>query len=300
MARDILDVSEKRFSYSASNVLKSCERMYAFRYTLGVEKDADIDDDAAALRFGKAFHSVCELTNHDVRKFNTSMLTKAAFDNCLNTEDTTKVYACLKSYFDLHSKSKLECVGIELEIGDENLVGYIDAVMADRNGNFWIVDLKTSGLVVDTLFARLHKDVQLNLYAAHVEQVVAKINATADRKLDLAKFQGCRYRVVAKPRTVPKTGESFEAYATRAAPEAYDVYIPIDKMDPESALREIRELQTKAKAITLDNSRCNRANCVQWQRPCDFFSQCHGATFTECKESAKVFTTKNQIDQTKG
>jgi hypothetical protein len=300
MARDILDLSDRRFSYSASNVLKSCEKQYCFKYVLGVEKDTDIEDDAAALRFGKAFHTVCELTNHDVRKFNTSMLTKAAFDNCLNTEDTTKVYACLKSYFDLHSKSKLECVGIELEIGDENLVGYIDAVMADRNGNFWICDLKTSGLVVDTLFARLHKDPQLNLYCAFAEQVVEKINAASNRKLDIKKLQGCAYRVVAKPRTTPKTGESFEAYAARAAPEAYDVYIPIDKMDPESALREIRELQTKAKAITLDNSRCNRANCVQWQRPCDFFSQCHGATFTECKESAKVFTTKNQIDQTKG
>lgn len=300
MAREILDLSDRRFSYSASNVLKSCEKQYCFKYILGVEKDADIEDDAAALRLGKTFHTVCELTNHDARKFNTNMLTKAAFDNCLNTEDTIKVYSCLKSYFNLHSKSKLECVGIELEIGDENLVGYIDAVMSDCNGNWWIADLKTSGLVLDTLFARLHKDVQLNLYAAHAEQVVAKINATADRKLDLAKFQGCRYRVVAKPKTTPKMGESFEAYATRAAPEAYDVVVPIELMNPKEALEEIRELHKKAKEVTLDNSRCNRQNCIQWNRPCDFFSQCHGKTFTECKESAQVFTTKTMIDQTKG
>jgi hypothetical protein len=180
------------------------------------------------------------------------------------------------------------------------LVGYIDAVMKDRNGNWWIVDLKTSGLIVDTLFARLHKDVQLNLYAAHVEQAMQIINNGRANKLEMSKFQGCRYRVVAKPRTTPKTGESFEAYATRAAPEAYDIVIPIELMNPKEALIEILELRKKAAEVTLDNSKCNRNNCIQWNRPCDFFSQCHGKTFTECKESAQVFTTKNMVDQTKG
>lgn len=299
MAREILEVSDRRFSYSASNVLKSCQRQYVLKYTLGVEKDPDVEDDATALRFGKAFHTVCEWTNHDVRKFTVALMTKAAFENCLNTEETTKLYACLKSYYDLHSKSKLECIAIELEVGDEDIVGYVDAVMEDRNGNFWIVDLKTSGLVMETLFARLHKDPQLNLYAAYVNQAMAIINNGRAKKLELSKFQGCRYRVVAKPKTVVKTGESYDSYAARAKPAAYDVVIPIHKMDPEAALREIKAAAAEAAALTLDNSKCNRANCLSWNRPCDFWSQCHGDTFTTCKDNAIVFTSENMSDQTR-
>jgi len=293
MSRDILDVSDRRYSYSADGVRKTCEAQYCYKYTLGIEKDADAEEDAAAFRFGKAFHQVCEHTNHEARLFNMDILSRAAFENHVNTEDATKVFACLQSYYQLHAASKLQCIGIELEIGNEEYVGYIDAVMADANGNWWIVDLKTSGMVVESLFARLHMDPQLNLYAAFASQIAEKL------KIPLEKFVGCRYRVVTKPRTVPKTGESHATYAARANVETYDIEVSRSDMDPQAALYEILEGREKAKAISVHTFRRNRANCLSWNRPCNYWSNCHGKTFTECVASAKVFTTKSMNDRTK-
>lgn len=293
MSRDILDVSDRRYSYSADGVRKTCEAKYCYKYTLGINKDSDAEEDASALTFGKCFHTVCEHTNHEARLFTPDILTRAAFEGQVNGENCTKVFACLKSYYQLHAASKLKCIGVELEIGNEEYIGYIDAIMADANGNWWIVDLKTSGMVVESLFARLHMDTQLNLYAAFAYQVADKL------KVPLEKFAGCRYRVVSKPRTVPKAGEGYESYAARANVETYDVEVPLDVLNPREALEEILDGRAKAKEITVTNCKKNRANCIFYNRPCEYFSQCHGKTYTECVAATKVFTTKTMNDRTK-
>jgi hypothetical protein len=292
MAREILEVSDRRFSYSAAGMLKTCEKQYAMKYILGVEKDPDSDEDATALRFGKAFHKVCEDTLHDYRNFNMDMLDRACFDNNLDTQAKTKVYACLKSYWALHAASNLICRGLESEIGDDNFVGYVDAVLIDSQGFWWVTDLKTSGMIVDSLFARLHKDPQLNFYGAFAGQLAEKF------KLEMSKFAGCRYRVVSKPRAEPKPGESLQSYVSRANVETYDIEIPISLMNFQEAYESMVADREKAAAMTLENAKCNRQNCLIWNRPCPYWSQCHGKTFTECKDSVRVFTTKTMCDRT--
>jgi hypothetical protein len=293
MSRDILDASDRRYSYSADGVRKTCEAKYCYKYILGIEKDADASDDAAAFKFGKAFHEVCEHTNHEKRLYTQQMLTKALFDNNVDAEEAPKVYACLMNYFTLHTASRLSCIGIELEISNDWYVGYIDAIMADANGNWWIVDLKTSGLVVEQLFARLHRDTQLNMYAHFAAMVAEKL------KIPLEKFAGCRYRVVTKPRTVPKPGEGYEAYASRANVETYDIEVPYELLSTEEAYNDIYEGSLLAKQITLANCKKNRSKCLDWNRPCEYWSQCHGKTYSACLAAAKVFNTKTINDRTK-
>lgn len=288
----LLTENDRRHSYSASQMLATCERKYYYKYILGVAQDADAVDDPRALLFGKTFHKVCEDTQHDGSQFKMEMLDRAAFENNLEAEDKFGVYACLVSYYSIHKTSKLFVRAIESEIGDDTFVGYVDAILMDINGNWRICDLKTSGMIVEQLFARLHKDPQLNFYGAYAGQLAEKYG------LDLSRLVGCSYRVVQKSRSKPKAGESMAAYAARVAPEAYSIEVPIEMMNFQESYENMVMSQQKGKSLTFETAKCNRKNCLDWNRPCEYWSQCHGKTYTECKDSAKVFTKSTMIDLT--
>jgi hypothetical protein len=282
-----------RFSYSGGNMAMKCQRKWYLKYIMKVEVDSDSQDDALALREGKALHTVLEFSNRDARGYKEEYLIAAAKEQSLDNESFYKVYACLYSYYRLHAPSGLSVAGTEVEVGDDNYVGYIDSVMVDRNGYWWMEDTKSSGMVMETLFARLEEDQQLNLYAFYAPQVAEKL------KLDLSKFAGARYRVVQKPRLVPKNNEPLKDFAKRADAKAYDVEIPVSAMNPVAAY----QLHMKLRATMLglkDEDICpNRQACIDYNRPCEYWSHCHkGKTFTECKSGVKVFTYATMTDRT--
>jgi hypothetical protein len=290
---EILEVIEKKISYSGMSMLRKCRRKAYLRYKLRVERDADLEDDALALRFGSAFHKVCELTQHEKTRYTQQILNECCKAESLEYEEVAKVYACLMSYYRLHTASRLRCIGLEMEVSNEFILGYIDAILVDTNGFWWICDLKTSGMIMESLFARLHRDPQLNLYANFAGQVAQKFN------LDTSKFSGVRYRVVSKPRSAPKIGESLDAYSLRAAPEMYDVEVNAAELDYVEAFEDLMQAKQELDSLSLETAQCNRSACLEYNRPCEYWSQCHGKTYTECKESVRVFTLKNIVDRTR-
>lgn len=294
-----------RLSYSACCQLQSCQKQFYLQRIAKVAKDSDVTDDATALTYGKCYHRVLELTRHSQANF-----TMPLFDSVIkehfpevvsdgfltvtgdNKELQYGVYACLQSYYELHAKRKLELVGVEVEIGTENeMLGYVDAVLQDSYGFWWVLDLKTSGLVQEPLFARLHTDPQLNLYAAYAWQLCNKLD------LDPEKFAGCRYCVVVKPRIAIKN-DTIEAYAARVKPKIFDVEIPAFKLNPQVVMQHYKELNVVADSITTDNALRNYSACLTYNRPCDYWSHCHGNIYTNCVQEASAFTCDNIIDRT--
>jgi hypothetical protein len=290
-------IESRKFSYSACGVYQSCQRKYLLKYILQVDQDSDVEDDGAALRFGKAMHSLLELYKHDYRLMGKEEFKKAhekiMEENLIvDQEITTQILACVVTASELHLRSKLIVAGIETEIGDEDIIGYVDLTVADSHGHWWITDLKSSGLVLDSLFARLHKDPQLSLYAHYAQMLAEKL------KLDINKFQGVRYRVVQKPKTKPKMGESVSAYRTRADILCHEVIISKEMLPTDDQHRKMKKLKEESKRLTEETAEKNVNNCVQFFRPCEFWSQCYGATYTECLNKLPRFTQKNISDQT--
>lgn len=282
-----------KFSYSAGNMASKCKRKWYLKYIAKAAFDADVQDDALALKEGKALHEVLEFSLRDAANYKEEYLTQAVRNQELNQESMYRVYACLFSYYRLHAPSCLTVVGTEVEVGDENYVGYVDSVMADRNGNWWIEDSKSSGMVMETLFARLAQDTQLNLYAYYAPQVAEKLG------LSMNKFAGVRYRVVQKPRIVPRAGEPLKDYARRADCKAYDVEIPRHLLNPQVAYDQHMALRSEMVGLTEETACPNRQACIDYNRPCEYWSHCHnGKTHSECKESVRVFTFATMTDRT--
>lgn len=282
-----------RLSYSGGNMAMKCQRKWYLKYIKKAEVDSDSQDDALALREGKAMHMVLEYSNRDARNYKEEYLITAARENSLDNESLYKVYACLYSYYRLHAPSGLTVVGTEVEVGDDTYIGYIDSIMADSNGNWWMEDTKSSGMVMETLFSRLEEDQQLNLYAHYAPQVASKLN------LDINKFVGARYRVVQKPRIVPRLNEPLKDYAKRADAKAYDVEIPLAAMNPTNAYSLHMKLRDNMMNMSEQDACPNRQSCIDYNRPCEYWSHCHkGKTFTECKAGVKVFTYATMTDRT--
>jgi hypothetical protein len=295
--KEKIPIENRRFSYSASTTYQSCHMKYWLKYIEQVDKDPDVEDDGDALRFGKAMHSLLELYRHDYRWMGKPEF-RLAHDKIME-ENTitdpavqTQILSCGVTASELHIRSKLEVVGIEVEIGDRDIIGYVDLVVGDVYGWWWIVDLKSSGLVVESLFARLHKDPQLSLYAHYAPMLAERL------KLDVNKFAGVRYRVVQKPKTKPKQGESVSAYCTRADILCHEVVVDKAHLPTDEQFTKMKRLKQGAMILTHETAEKNVGNCIQYFRPCEFWSHCYGATYTVCKDMLPRFTQKNISDQT--
>lgn len=284
-----------RLSYSSASELMSCPRKYYLRKVLKAEPDADIPEDMGAFAYGKVLHGVLELCQHERLRFRYEMIEelmrKEGVDP-FNAEVKYGVAVCIDRYFTLREKTKLKIVGFEVEIGGEDIIGYIDFVAIDVNGNWMIGDLKTTSMPNKNMYPRLLKDSQLNLYAAHAGQVAEKLN------LDLNKFAGCLYCAITKPRTVIKPNENVMSYVTRATCDVTEIQIPIALMNPEQAMKDILSLKQVAENLTEETAMCNHSNCFSYFRICNFYSKCHGVSYTECMESLNTYTQANAIDMT--
>ena len=243
--------------------------------------DSDSEQDTTALRVGKAFHQIQEDCLHDKKKFVGPIASKAWLDNEI-TEETQRqmiLAMCLK-YWDLHSKQGLKVVGCEMEIGDEDVIGYIDAVMQDENGFWYIVDLKTAGRLNASLLSRLSHDVQLNLYSYYAHQVAAVYG------LDLSLFAGTRYRVTTKCTIKQQKKETGLAFRDRCfgKVESYDIFIPARDLIPEETHTGILKMRDEGmRILNMPESEVpqNRSYCENYFKPCEWWSQCYGNTFTD-------------------
>jgi len=288
----------RRFSYSASQMLQSCERKYFLKYVLDMPKDSDVEEDANALIWGKAYHWALETAQHARDNYRAESLLTHCKEQGLEQADFFRIAASVNAYFNLREKSYLHCIACEIEIGDENFVGYIDLILGDASGFWWITDMKTSSIISDNTFSKLTEDSQLNTYANFAQQVATKLG------LKIENFAGVRYNVVSKTRTTPKPGETIAAFIGRTNVECHEAVIPVAALKPVETYEKILRLKKRSDEMKvhmdITKTEQNRGNCLQWSRMCEWASQCSfsGMTATESLQNIKVFTGTSMIDQT--
>jgi hypothetical protein len=278
----------KKTSYSSMKTLQNCEQEFWHYRLAKTPPDSDYED-SDALGFGSAFHQVLEKSMHNA--FHKEHLIEAMEEHKVHEADMGPLMAMGRRYLQLHKLSNLKVIKCEQQIETPEFVGYIDMIMVGEDGSWWIGDLKTTSRFDEkNLIPRLPKDMQLNLYA-HFKDWIARAY-----DLDPAKFAGCRYRAVTKPKIVQKGKESVEDYAIRVAEkvDVYDIEVPYSMMDPNSAWELLIEAHKRSLELQAGEvPRKNYNGCISYFKPCKYFSQCHGSLFSESHGKVKVHTIES-------
>ena len=275
-----------RLSYSSASLLQSCSQKYYFHKIAGVAKDTDTLEDEKAFNVGKVFHFVMEKTHHS-RTDDIGELLKHACKEFDVENEMPMLHGMILKYLETHKLSGLKCAKTEFEMSNDNFIGYIDAILWDENtGEWWVCDLKTAASFSEITAAQLHDDTQLNLYSYFAEDMARQFS------YDPTKFRGCRYRVTTKSKLKQKEKENYAQFVGRCyeAVKSYDVIVPIETMCPPKAMA--RHLRLFAESLKLRDGTAqplqNFGACGTYFKPCQFWSQCHGSTFTECKARVKI------------
>ena len=276
-------------SHSSCNLINSCERKYYYKKISQVAPD--VEQEQRHFILGKVFHLALENILHKQEEFSEEILAEAAREEGLeNPSDIAMIEAMIIKYLLLHSKSELDVVVCEIAVGDEDTIGYVDAIMQDKNGFWYITDLKTAGRFDDNLMARLMKDQQLNLYAYFIDQIAYTLD------LELEKFAGCLYRVTTKATIKWNKRETRKEYIERVYDriESYSIFIPKEILNPKAAYETVIKAQKRATVLSsseeTEAKQCFNS-CFDYFRPCDFFSQCYGYKHYEGQEKFPVENT---------
>jgi len=293
------ETSGIRISYSSSNTFQGCQRRFYYQKVAKVDFDPDFDDDAKALRIGKAYHAVLEYCNHSKMALLPAHFIQSFTENSVSSHTEQGLIAgMVRKYLNLHARSKLTVEGIEIKIGNEvDYIGFIDVVLADVNKNWWICDLKTAARLNASLLSRLSRDPQLNVYSHFAEEVAEKCG------LDINKFQGVRYRVTTKATIKCATKETIKEFAKRCFDriEAYDIAVPKKDLIPEKVYARFMTLLKDMRALEEmpeEKVPQNFTHCESYFKPCPYWSRCYGKTFTTNAEQYVIYDTDNIPDLT--
>ena len=270
-------------SHSSAKTLQGCEQKYVHYKVLKTPKDVDaVEGDAFSI--GKAVHYLLEVSRHETPKGIDKLLDHCESDPdiALDPEHRWLVAAMAIKMARLHRRLGFKVLETEFGIGDgEKVTGYVDAIMEDSEGHWWIIDVKTTKNLYLANVPALCQDPQLNLYAAHREQIAEKYN------LDVNRFAGCRWRVVTKPQLKKKKDEADVDYTKRLieSAKAYDIAVPLINMDPEAALSRHLELFDLAKKLHSPKAKPKRnyGHCLSYFRPCDYWASCFGSLYSQTK-----------------
>lgn len=282
--------ADTRLSYSSATLLKNCSQKYYYHKVSMPGRDIDADVNYDAFNVGKAFHWVMEENMHTDEDLD-ELVTAACSTFEVETSQSM-IHAMLLRYLQCHKASGLTAVYCELGLDTKDFIGFIDVILKDEaTGDWWLGDLKTAKIVAATTFARLKKDVQLNLYASFAPWIADELG------LDLKKFRGCRYRVTSKSVLKRKISESYYEHVRRTAKnvKSYDIIIPIEEMQPNETFKEHKRLHAQTMKMREGKVKPskNLSYCDSFFKPCEFWSQCYGKTFTEMKDELEVVTSSN-------
>jgi RecB family exonuclease len=263
-------------SHSSAQSLLSCEQKFYNYKVAKLSPDADYEK-SDALSVGSAFHYVLEKTKHEK-----SALIRTLLEECTNDPDVkldpenyNLVHAMVLKYLRLHKRMAFEVVAIEFKLETEWFTGFIDAIMVDTKGYWWIVDLKAYKSIHMPSLAALTRDPQLTLYAGHAALIAEMF------KLDLGKFGGCRWRVVTKSSAAKKATEDDAAFILRLVNnniKAYDIPVPFSRMDVDARMDLHHRLYQRTQGLARGDLKPvkNYGACMNYFSPCEYWSQCHG------------------------
>jgi hypothetical protein len=273
------ELSDIRLSYSSYTTIKSCESRYWHYKVNNTPVDTDYSDEKKSLILGKAFHSILEFTKHTSTGLGDAI---KHVKEGIGDDDMALVVAMVKVYLrfrESHKQySKLNPVGIEVEISNEKFMGFVDVVLADENGNWYIGDLKTTARQSETLKSRLQMDAQLHLYSSQAEQIAEKLN------LEKNKFMGALYITTNKTTTKRKDNEKLSDYVDRltGAIETRVYVVPMDKAKTDWVTSDFISYHEKTNQLRSGKvPEKNYSQCENYFTPCPYFSKCHGHNFTD-------------------
>jgi len=275
-------------SYSSKRLIQSCENKYFHYKVASTPVDPD-HEESGAFDIGKAFHQYLEDNKHQkVANFDKEVL-KACAAHEVEQSDIPMIKAMLLKYLDLHEASGLEVVKCEQEILTDKFRGYIDAIMKNPlTGDWWIVDLKTAAKWDEGKLASLAHDEQLNLYSYFSDKLAPIFDLSPE------KFMGARYRVTTKTTASIKKGEVEESFVQRLYTmnvKSFDIVIPVSVMNREETWSSFLEAYDRITELHAGVApRKNRGVCMEYFKPCQYWSQCYGKTFTEAKNSVQIFS----------
>lgn len=285
-------------SYSSMSEIYTCEQKYALRKVLQVPEDTDYEMQRDALDIGTVFHTALEQTQHDLSGFkytdllkiinegNVSEKTGEHYDFCLNADwHGPMIFAMLRRYKNMHESQGLKPVSIECALNyKDEFLGSTDLVLEEDAG-YWICDMKTSADPDRYIIgAKLKNDWQLNLYVYFYEKLMRPKKP----------ILGCRYRVVQKVAKSFKRrpGESVKQFSDRVYGriKAEEYIIPIDEMNPSAAYETFKRARARQKALHKNAVPLrNYKNCFDFNRPCPYWSRCHGNEYSEATVKKEVF-----------
>jgi hypothetical protein len=198
------------------------------------------------------------------------------------------IFAMLSKYKKVHDKCELTAKHCEVEVVTDNFIGFVDVILEDGEGNWWIADIKTAASYSPMLNSTLPFHPQLSLYASNYEVIAKNLG------LDPDKYQGIRYRVTTKSRLIRKKEESNGEFIGRllCSVKSLDIPIPKEAMDPEVISQVHQKIYNKIKSSKKENDyQPNYSQCLQFYKPCEYFSNCHGKTFSEVKTAMAVISS---------
>lgn len=287
-------VEKQTLSYSSSVLIGNCEQKYVHYKVKKTARDFAFDF-SRALIVGKVVHQVSEDLLHMPAK-NRDELNKVVSKNLIPFEKQDPsaltyfplAYAMSENYLQFHKDSGLRVVKCEYEIKTDKFLGYIDIILADDNGDFYISDLKTkSRFNVEKDGPLLKRDTQLHLYGDYHEQIA--------KEFGLKNFKGYLYRVVKTPLIRQRRGEDRVDFVERLrdSVDIIEVFVP----HKQEVIDEVREnFQAKLDIKKeLENGRKPNKNfneCVNmYGSVCAWYSQCHGKPHHE--QMSEVMSRSN-------
>lgn len=272
-----------RLSYSSMKTLQSCEQKYTHYKILKTSNDSDYEE-SDALGLGKAFHAVLERTLH--QDFNDVLIIEAMAEFKVDASDKSLLTVMLKKYVDFRKASGIKVIKCELPLGTSMYTGFIDYI-AVQGDKWYIGDLKTAGRHDENILPQLPLDLQLNLYAAFAEDLYIAVPSLVGKS-----FAGCLYSQIIKSKAQTYAG-------LEKGVKVIETIVPVESMNPELIWSLFNEVHDRA--IELHKGEAPRKNlsaCFNYFSPCQYFSQCHGKTFTNNKTKVKVTTieTFNELE----
>ena len=284
--------AHRGLSPSSLSLYQTCQRRYWHKKVAETPPDDDYNDDVESLNVGKAFHKCLEDVKHDLDGYSFAQVVEVAKAHGLDDRvHAPMLFAMLTKYKAVHKRAGLRALACEVVIETEAFYGFVDVILTDASGGWWIGDMKTAASYRPDLIPSLPLHPQLNLYAAHA-------NVLADAlELDLSKFLGCRYRLTTKSKLKRGDDEKTADYVKRLgkAIKSIDFILPKEIMNPpavyaihEAAAKEIEKAAKGKLEKSCKSFGQNLGSCFNYFRPCEFWSRCHGKNFTNLMELDSV------------
>lgn len=276
------ETQRRGLSYSSFAEFSACSRKWFIRKVLKSPIDPDAPESTEAFDIGKSFHKCLENTKHDLKGYTLGQCQEVCKEfNITDTDDVCLVYAMLGKYKELHARTNLKVLGCEVVVDTPTFYGVVDAVMYEDDVGVWIVDLKTSSKALNGFtLNNVANHVQLNLYAKHYQEIAKAVGC------EHLPFAGFRLRTTTKS-TAKNSEEYLLAYVKKLMRniKSYDVIVPATYLKNVEEIykhhQKAHELTVVATAEDVEKFPPNFGNCNAYFRVCEYFSKCHGHTYSE-------------------